>query len=247
MKYKIQFFEEIDSTNAYALKMAPELADFTVICAKQQTAGRGRKGRKWHSHAGDNLYFSLLLKSPDVRFEELSGIPQLMALAVQQTLLQCGLKISWIKWPNDVLVDDKKICGVLCESRLQGNKLDALIIGVGININTSQEEIDAIDKPATSLLLEIKDDEPFAAKEILHVVLMNFEKLYKTWLIKEQRGQLVDNWRLATRLIGKAVTLEGDNTKIYGTVVDFTECGELILQTEKGFQTFSYGDLSLRY
>jgi len=247
MKFNIIRFKEIDSTNAYALQNAPDLVDFTVVCAEQQSAGRGRKGRSWQSPPVGNLYFSLLLKSPDLKFEELSGIPQLMALAVHQTLQLSGIRRSWIKWPNDVLIDDQKICGVLCESRLRGAALEALVIGVGLNINNSLEELSGIDKPATSLLLASGDDDIFEPEEILHIILMKFKKLYSNWLNTDKRGELVELWRQASRLIGKAVTLEDSNKKIYGTVADFNECGELILQTEKGFQTFTYGDVSLRY
>ena len=86
MKFNILQFDEIDSTNQYLLQNTLELPDFSVAVAKRQTAGRGRKGRKWHSPEGGNLYFSLLIKSPDIAFEELSSIPQIMALAICESL-----------------------------------------------------------------------------------------------------------------------------------------------------------------
>ncbi|MCM8539402.1 MAG: biotin--[acetyl-CoA-carboxylase] ligase [Lentisphaeraceae bacterium] len=246
MKFKIRKFDEIDSTNKYTLKNASELDDCTVTVAKVQTAGRGRKGRQWISTDGQNLYFSLLLKNPKVDFAEISGIPQLMGLAVHKSLLTAGVKNSWIKWPNDVYVDRKKICGILCESRFKGSEIEGLVIGVGVNVNSSQESLDAIDSPAISIQIATGDSAPFNTDELLHLILNNFQKAYSKWLDRHTRNELQEEWRQASRLIGKAVKLMDDSVEIYGTVADFSTNGEIIIQTERGFQNFSYGDLSLR-
>ncbi|MCM8532319.1 MAG: biotin--[acetyl-CoA-carboxylase] ligase [Lentisphaeraceae bacterium] len=246
MKFNILSFDEIDSTNQYLLENAPTLENYTVVTANKQTQGRGRKGRVWESSSNDNLYFSLLIKSIDISFEELSSIPQIMGLAVCESLQKCGISKSWIKWPNDVFVDDQKICGVLCETRLKGMTLEGLIIGVGLNVNLPEAELKKIDKPATSMLVESNDKKPFSTKETLHVVLQAFDKYFKIWQQKERRSELVEHWRQNSRLIGKAVTLSDDQKTIYGTVVDFSENGEVILQNENGLKSYSYGDLSLR-
>jgi BirA family transcriptional regulator, biotin operon repressor / biotin---[acetyl-CoA-carboxylase] ligase len=246
MKFNIIHFDEIDSTNQYLLKNATTLDDFSVAVAAKQTAGRGRKGRSWYSPQGGNLYFSLLIKTPQVEFHELSSIPQLMALAICESLQKSGIKNSWIKWPNDVYINHKKVCGILCESRLKGPILEGLIIGVGLNINMSLSEAQQIDMPATSMLIESHDQEPFKIAETLHVILQAFKKHFLSWLDKSNRAQIVELWRENSQLIGKAVCLSDNTTKIYGTVVDFTENGEIMLQTERGINNYSYGDLSLR-
>ncbi len=169
-----------------------------------------------------------------------------MALAVNDMLKQCGIKNSWIKWPNDVYVNNSKICGVLCESRLQGNLLSALAIGVGVNINMPAETLAKIDNPATSMLVESKDKKPYINDEILPYILMKFTDGYQLYKNKETRAQIIEQWREASKLIGQQVVLQNDDKKIFGTAVDFNENGEIIIQTEKGFETFSYGDLSLR-
>ena len=246
MKFNIIHFDEIDSTNQYCLKNACDLPDFSVITANQQTSGRGRKGRKWHSPKGGNLYFSLLIKSCDIKLTELSSLPQIMALSICESLKNCGIENSWIKWPNDVFVNQDKICGVLCETRLKGPKLEGLVIGVGLNVNMSAEDLARIDTLATSMLMESNDKEPFNSKETLSVILRAFNRNFNLWLNESSRQELVELWRQNSQLIGKPVKLIDDEKTIYGSVVDFTENGEIILQNEQGMRTYSYGDLSLR-
>lgn len=246
MKFKIHKLEEVDSTNRFTLENIDSLEDSTAVVAKIQTAGRGRKGRQWISTDGDNLYFSLLLKNPQIDISEISGIPQLMGLAVHQSLMKAGVKNSWIKWPNDVYIDNKKICGILCESRFKGNEIEGLVIGVGVNVNSTQESLDAIDSPATSVIICTNDSTSFNTDELLHLILNNFQKAYSKWLKPESKIELKEEWRSASRLIGKPVKLIDDTVEIYGTVADFSINGEIIIQTERGFQSFSYGDLSLR-
>lgn len=246
MKFKTHRFQSIDSTSKYALEQYEALENFAVICAGKQTAGKGRKGRVWVSTDTGNLYFSLLIKTPPVQTTEMSGIPQLMALAVHQTLLQTGVKNSWIKWPNDVFVDDRKICGILCESRFTGSKIAALVIGVGINVNASQKSLALIDTPATSMLNETLSDTPYDIDELLHFILNIFAESFEQWLQPAKKASFAREWRAASRLIGKVVKLIDADTEIIGTVRDFSVNGEIILQTDKGPQKFCYGDLSLQ-
>ncbi len=246
MQFKIHKFDAIDSTNKYALENIQNLTDYSVISAKHQTEGRGRKGRKWISTKGENLYFSLLLKSPKIELSEISGIPQLMGLAIYKALITSEVKDAWIKWPNDVYVNNKKICGILCESRFKGSGIDGLVVGVGVNVNTPLSSLKSIETPATSIIVETGESEPFKADELLHLILNNFDKYYRKWLNTSERPKLQEEWRQASRLIGKAVKLIDDEIEIPGTVADFSLTGEIIIQTEKGFQSFAYGDLSLR-
>ena len=167
MKFNIIQFDEIDSTNQYCLKNACDLPDFTVVTANRQTAGRGRKGRKWHSPKGGNLYFSLLIKSTQINLNELYSIPQIMALAICESLKNAAFKTAGLSGQTTFL-SIKKNCGVLCETRLRGMKLEGLIIGVGLNVNMNDTDLNQIDTPATSMLVEGKDKEPYSATETLH-------------------------------------------------------------------------------
>lgn len=160
-------FETIDSTNTWAKTHVEQWAaeGVTLVTASQQTAGRGRFKRRWESPPDVNIYatfcFWFPLQRPDI-----GQIPQLLALAAAQTLEKNGFTPK-IKWPNDVLLNDKKIGGILCETVLE-NSQRGVICGIGLNINMSQEILEEIDRPATSLLVESGSlFKPFAILEDL--------------------------------------------------------------------------------
>ena len=147
---ELLYLEEVDSTNAYVKSHASELKDFTVVYTSHQTAGRGRLSRKWIDTGSDNIYMTIFLKPFDEFKPIYSNITQYLSVVLAQTLEDYGVE-SKIKWPNDVLVNGKKIAGILSETSMQGSRFLGLALGVGINLNTSQENLDKIDKPATSL------------------------------------------------------------------------------------------------
>jgi BirA family transcriptional regulator, biotin operon repressor / biotin---[acetyl-CoA-carboxylase] ligase len=146
-------FETIDSTNTWAKQHSDQWAPqgLTIIRANEQTAGRGRFKRQWHSPPGINLYLTFCFWLPSDLINR-GHIPQLLALAVVEVLEknQCSPKI---KWPNDVLLNKKKVAGILCETMSQEDK-QGMICGIGLNVNMSQEESQCIDRPATSLFIE---------------------------------------------------------------------------------------------
>ena len=120
-------FDEIDSTNTYLKNNCPQLADGTVVCADRQTAGRGRFDRKWISQDG-GLYFSVLVKPQRTDF--LPNFTQLMAVCVCTAAEELGAK-AWLKWPNDVLANGKKLCGILSEAVVTSSGIEGVVIGVG--------------------------------------------------------------------------------------------------------------------
>jgi BirA family transcriptional regulator, biotin operon repressor / biotin---[acetyl-CoA-carboxylase] ligase len=138
---------DVDSTNAYALRHAEQLPHGTVIIAEQQRHGRGQHGRSWHSPRG-NLYATLVLRTvPEAVHLHGSGwLTMMMALSVCRCLELCGGMAS-IKWPNDVLLADRKVAGVLAESAWQHGRLVLAAVGVGVNLNMSQDEAAKIDRP----------------------------------------------------------------------------------------------------
>ncbi|HBH19346.1 MAG TPA: biotin--[acetyl-CoA-carboxylase] ligase, partial [Cyanobacteria bacterium UBA9579] len=152
--YNITYFDEIDSTNTYSLRNIVGLNDRHVVIAARQTSGKGRLARKWISDIEGNVYMSIVLKPSDTMDKELplSNITQYMSVVLCRVLESYGV-IPEIKWPNDVLVNGKKISGILSEISTQGSTLKGFVLGIGINLNLSQEDINAIDQPATSLNL----------------------------------------------------------------------------------------------
>jgi BirA family biotin operon repressor/biotin-[acetyl-CoA-carboxylase] ligase len=150
-RYRISEFAELDSTNLHALANIHELSDGDVIQALVQTAGHGRLNRRWISHVPGNLCVSLVLKPLQRPPAELplAGLSQLLATSVCRALDDWGTRAS-LKWPNDVLVGERKIAGLLAET-VTRHRFEGLVLGIGVNLNLEPELIAAIDQPATSL------------------------------------------------------------------------------------------------
>lgn len=226
--YRIRLFEEIDSTNTEAKKAAiagePE---GLVILAKRQTAGRGRYGRKWESPEG-NLYVSILLR-PDCLLHEAEHYSFVTGLAIYDTLLSilpssCKIKL---KWPNDVLVNEKKISGILLEgSTGKNSKMEWLIIGIGINILHHPKN--AL-YPATSILAE--SGKKLTAEVLLDNILFFFEK-WNEVLSKDGFSVIRQTW-LARAKTGKII-VQLPNETIEGFFIDLDERGHLILDLPNG-------------
>lgn len=147
-------FEELDSTNTRAKQLAEaDAGEGLLVMAERQTAGKGRRGRGWESRAGENVYMTLLLR-PSLSPLRMPGITLLAALAVAHGIYQvCGAKAE-IKWPNDVVLGGKKICGILTEMSSEENFIHYLVVGIGINVN-GQEFPEELKGKATSLFLEL--------------------------------------------------------------------------------------------
>ena len=131
---QILWLESVNSTNDWSKEHMSQLLDMSVICAKVQTSGRGQGDHKWHSEAEKNLLFSILLKEPSITSNEAFAVSAISALALVEVLSKYGIDAK-IKWPNDIYVGDKKICGLLIEHSLRGSSISWSIIGVGLNVN----------------------------------------------------------------------------------------------------------------
>ena len=220
---KIFSFATLPSTNTYAVNNFDNFENQDIIMAESQTAGKGRKGRKWSSETG-GLYFTIILKPTEIKTENLSSLTQIMAIAVCKTVKNLGAKV-YLKWPNDVLYKGKKFCGILSEAVLKNNKCVGLIIGVGININ--QEKIIS-DKPFTSLAeMKIK---------ISKTVLL--EEIFKNFKSAQNKNFIEDFKKLCPNF-GKEIIVE--NKK--GIFEDIDAAGRMILKTENGREIIMAGDV----
>ena len=152
MQYHLLHFKEIDSTNSY-LKNAFKLLDnFTFASADYQSHGKGREDRVWQSKSGENLMFSFLIKNEEL-MKQSSILSIITAIEVANEIEKYGISNVNIKWPNDVLINDKKVCGIL----LEGQVPEYLVIGVGLNVNQKVFP-EGLRRPATSLSLELNKD-----------------------------------------------------------------------------------------
>lgn len=146
-------FDKIDSTNTYAKSNIEDLADKTVISADFQSAGRGRFTRNWVDLGSENIYMTIVLK-PETLLQVHSNLTQYLSVCLCKLLEEFNIEPK-IKWPNDVLLNNKKTCGILAETVFNGGKLKGIALGIGVNLNASRDNLDKIDRPATSLNLEI--------------------------------------------------------------------------------------------
>lgn len=238
----IKTFETLPSTNTYALEHFDELQDFCVISANTQTQGRGRFDRNWVSNEKENIYLSFVLKPENKTY--LPNLTQYLSVVTAKVIAQYAVTPQ-IKWPNDVLINGKKICGILCESKLKQNKLQGVVLGIGINLNMSQETIDSIDRPATALNLET--DLKIDKKDFLNKLLTEFEKGYKD-AIEQGFLSFKDDYLKLTNFLGQKVFIQQrDNApkeEYIASKID--DNGNLIVLTSENTEkTILSGDLIL--
>ncbi len=152
-QYKTMEFDELESTNLFALCSIDSIPDKTIIVANNQTKGRGRLSRHWTGDNSGNVYMSIVLKPDNLTNYPSINITQYMSVVVTRMLKKYYGIVSKIKWPNDVLVDGAKIAGILAETSIKNNKVNAIVLGLGLNVNMSEDTIKSIDKKATSMKL----------------------------------------------------------------------------------------------
>jgi BirA family biotin operon repressor/biotin-[acetyl-CoA-carboxylase] ligase len=229
--HPLHFFASIDSTNTYAAQLAREGApEGTVVIADFQSGGKGRLGRTWVSPPGVNLYLSAILRPP----VPASVVPQLnllAAVAVADTIVQgCGLT-PVIKWPNDVLLSDKKVCGILAEMQTEAGALRSVVLGIGVNLNAPLSAFpEELRDKASSLILT--SGQPVDRALFTATLLTHLEKLYVLWL-EEGFPALRPLWeRHATGLIGRRITVAAPEGTIVGTVLGLDSDGALLLRDE---------------
>ncbi len=245
-------YDTIDSTNAQAKREAAEgAAHGTLIMAEMQTAGKGRRGRIWESPAGANLYFSLLLR-PEFSAEKASMLTLVMALAVAngikktiQGCIDCTEHSSpQIKWPNDIVIHGKKVCGILTEMSVKHNRIDYVVIGVGINVNRQEFSTELAEK-ATSL--EAECGESFLREEVLENILKLFERYYAVF---EQQGNLAmlrEEYEQMLVNRNREVCILDPKGEYRGIATGITETGELCVELPDGSTTNVYaGEVSVR-
>ena len=232
------FFEEIDSTNNYLKNN--EFEEGTVVIAETQTAGKGRKGRRWVSVKGKGLYFSIVL-TPKITVDKLLKLSLIFPLSIFETIKQIQLNPK-IKWPNDIYINDKKVSGVLIETDIELSEIKKIIVGIGINLNLSKNNLKEIKDIATSIYIE--KGKPINRKEFFVNLLKNIEKNYFKFLedslnpIEKVENNLL--WK------GEEVKLIDENKEIRGILKGLNQFGGLSLIINNKLQDFYTGDLSLR-
>ncbi|MFW5988530.1 MAG: biotin--[acetyl-CoA-carboxylase] ligase [bacterium] len=247
----ILIFDSLDSSNNKAKELARKdnYPSGTVIVAEEQTEGKGRLGRSWFSPAETGLFISIILR-PQLAPTKAPFLTIVASLAVVDAINKTLSNIKStddndleIKWPNDILLNKKKISGILSEMSADMDNINYAVVGIGINVN---QEIfpEEIKKIATSLKIEYGQE--INRKSFLEKILKSFEKFYLL-LIAGQDNLLLELWKDNLKIIDKEVIIINNKEKIKGRVINISERGELILEDEKGeIYTFWAGDVSLR-
>lgn len=244
MENKIIYYKQIDSTNTELSRMAHRGAKHgTVVLADAQTAGKGRRGRTWESPMGENVYMSLLLR-PEIQPDKAPMLTLVMAYCVAKVLKTQGFENVQIKWPNDLVLSGKKVCGILTEMSLENGKIQHVIIGVGINVN-NQDFPEGIKKMATSLCLErgrFVDRE-----EIVEHILAMFWEEYERFVSVGNLSQIWESYNAMLVNCGKEVcVLEPDNA--YEAIASgIDQEGQLLVRMANGEEKKVFaGEVSVR-
>jgi len=230
---RIHFYQETESTMDEAMRLARDgCPDFTVAVALCQTRGRGRMQRVWSSDAG-GLYFTVVVR-PDIPIV-FSGLVNLAAAIDMADILRSGYAAAvGLKWPNDILVNEKKICGILSQMEAEGDQVGYLNIGMGLNVNNQPE---SVEPGAVSLKAMLGRSVP--RREILTAFLDAFEKRMKNF----DPATVIAQWKLHNLTLGKRVRVATVKETVEGMAVDLDAHGGLILQLADGTrQTVVHGD-----
>jgi len=239
-----EVFECISSTNEVAKQKALEGAvNGSLFVAEMQTSGKGRLGKTWHSPAGSGLWMSLVLR-PHLDPEQLIKVTLVSGISVCLAIREVTGLDARIKWPNDIVVNGKKICGILTEMVAEQDCINCVIVGIGVNVNTSNfpNDISAI---ATSILIEC--GERYKRVRILHRVLETLEINYEKFIVTGFNGDLLDEYKTLCINIGREVSFMIDGIMFCGIAKDIAPSGQLIVEADDGKMfTLKSGECSIR-
>lgn len=242
---KIFFSHEVGSTNDWAKELAMlDAPEGTVTIAETQKAGRGRLERGWISPKG-GLYFSFILR-PKLKPAEAVRLVFVAGLAVAEVLHEVyGLRVE-TKWPNDVLVNGRKVCGILSEANITGEVVNFVIVGVGVNANFDVKKAlpETLWENATSLEDEI--GRRVQLENLFKVVLESLENLYDLFL-KESFTPILEKWKTYAGFLGSKVEVSNETERLMGVALNVDLDGSLIVKLEDGtVKRVLVGDVSLR-
>lgn len=240
----ILYYQETDSTNLRVRQLGEEGAPHgTLVVSDRQTAGRGRRGRVWQSPPGNSIYMSILLR-PEIKPDKAPVLTLVMACSVAQAIRDCIHVDAQIKWPNDIVVNGKKLVGILTEMSTQIDFINYVTVGVGINSNMTvfPEEL---RETATSLRLET--GHPVRRAPLIAAVMKRFEENYERFMETEDLTGLMDAYTSMLVNLDRDVLIHGASESYRGHALGITKTGELIVQKEDGTLEEVYaGEVSVR-
>jgi BirA family biotin operon repressor/biotin-[acetyl-CoA-carboxylase] ligase len=243
--HNIIHFDTIDSTNIKAKELAASgESDGTVVISEEQTAGKGRLGRQWVSPKGKGIWMSIILR-PDIDPVHASKVTLIGAAAVFNALKNLNIS-ALIKWPNDLVINNKKACGILTEMSAELNKIHYLIMGIGINVNIDEEDFPSEMRDiATSLKSSF--GKIVDRKALIADILNNFELLYTDFIQSSSIESSVEICRKNSIFIGKEVRIIKFDKEVIAKAIDLDSEGQLVIQHSDGkIETVFSGEISMR-
>ncbi|UCD55251.1 MAG: biotin--[acetyl-CoA-carboxylase] ligase [Candidatus Omnitrophota bacterium] len=240
---EIYFYESVGSTNNVAYELAEEGAgEGTVVIANEQTKGKGRLGRKWVSPGGRGIYLSCVLR-PDILPNEVPKITLVAAVSAAKAIRKFLHIEGLIRWPNDILISDRKAGGILTELKGELDRVNFVILGIGINVNTPKS---ALPKGSTSLKEESKSSKDFSRVELVKILLETLEKEYMKF--KEDGFSTIRHeLKSYSCALGRYVSITTSGKKrFHGKAIDINDNGGLVVKLDDGSRkTFLSGDVAL--
>lgn len=244
MEYKRLYFESLGSTNDKAKELASSEREGLVIIADEQTGGKGRMGRTWASARGKDILLSIILK-PKLNLVDTGKISLIAAAAVNTALKDIGIE-SRIKWPNDIIIDGKKICGILSEASFNDRGLKYIVLGIGINVNQDEDDIDD-DLKEKSTSLRIVTNKEQNREVIIDKLLNRFREYYLNYIDNLDIGEVIDICKSNSAMLGREVmVLRGKDNPRKGLARDINMNGELVVEFPEGIESISSGEVSVR-
>lgn len=238
----IEHIDVIDSTNLELIRRARVGGMPQVLIAREQFAGRGRLGRSWVSTAGDGLYMSILIR-PDIPVDKAPLLSLIMGLAAHEAIKEATGIETKLKWPNDLVIDGKKVAGILASSEIKDGKPDFVVIGIGINMFHSEFPEEIADT-ATSLKLA---GGTFIREDLENSIVKSFNRYYDIFIREESFRAFMDEYNSLTVNVGRRVKIIEPDNEYEAESMGVNDDGELIVRTDRGERkTIRSGEVSVR-
>lgn len=237
------YYEETDSTNLRAKALGADGVHGTLILADRQSAGRGRRGRTWESDEEENIYMSLYLR-PEFLPEKAPMLTLVMAYSVAEALRKSFGIEAQIKWPNDLILNKKKICGILTEMTMEGRQMQSVVIGVGINVG-NRAFPEELKERATSIFLET--GELISKSELILAIMKEFEDQYEAFCKAGDLSPILEGYDRILVNRGREVRILDAKGSYKATAFGISPQGELLVEREDGVrETIFAGEVSVR-
>ncbi|OIO38072.1 MAG: biotin--[acetyl-CoA-carboxylase] ligase [Candidatus Omnitrophica bacterium CG1_02_49_10] len=237
---KIYSYDSTDSTNDIAYGLAEEGArEGVCVFAEGQGKGRGRLGRRWYSPNGKGIYLSLILR-PDITPQEAPKMTILAAVSCANVLRRLYGFSALIKWPNDILINDRKICGILTEMNAELDRIGFIVLGIGINVNADKKDL---PKGGGSIRSEL--GKPVSRLELAKELMREIEAQYNI-LKRDGFGEIVRQWQTLSATLSKHVRVKLKDREPEGYAIGIDESGALLLRHDNGFiERLAAGDVTM--